>query len=188
MIFVTVGAQMPFDRMVQAVDEWAGRNNKTDIFAQIGHTAYRPRYIQWVNFLDPPEFRKYFQSAGVIVAHAGMGSIITALELGKPILVMPRRGDLAETRNDHQVATARQFRNLGYVAVALDETEMLEKLDQLDQLACGPRIGTQASPELLAALRQFISQEDQEPVHSSLLMPFMRKIWRKTSMLHFNRT
>ncbi len=188
MIFVTVGAQMPFDRMVRAVDEWAGRKNKSKIFAQIGRTEYRPRHIRWVDFLDPPEFRKHFQSAGVIVAHAGMGSIITALELGKPILVMPRRGDLLETRNDHQVATARQFRNLGYVTVALDEEEMFEKLDQLDQLACGPRIGAQASPELLVALRQFINQEDQIPVHSGLLWPFMRKVWRKTSVLHFNRT
>ncbi len=188
MIFVTVGAQMPFDRMVRAVDEWAGRKNKKQILAQIGRGDYKPRNIQWVEFLDPPKFRESVQSAGAIVAHAGMGSIITALELGKPILVMPRRGDLSETRNDHQVATARQFLSLGCVAVAFDEMEMVDKLDRLDQLSTGPRIGSQASPELLSALRQFLNQEDVLTVPSGPRVPFMRKVWRKTFLLHAHRT
>lgn len=187
MIFVTVGSQMPFDRMIRAIDDWAGRKNKKHVFAQIGRTSYRPRYLQWVEYLSPPEFRKIVQPARVLVAHAGMGSIITALELGKPILVMPRRGDLAETRNDHQVATARQFLGLGYVSVAFDEIEMVDKLEQLDTCPAGPRIGSKASPEILFALRQFLHQDDKVPVHPGLL-PFMRKVWRKTSVLHFNRT
>ena len=48
-----------------------------------------------------------------IVAHAGMGTILTALEIGKPLLVMPRRAALGEHRNDHQLATARRFADLG---------------------------------------------------------------------------
>jgi UDP-N-acetylglucosamine transferase subunit ALG13 len=186
MIFVTVGAQMPFDRMIRAVDEWGERKTDKHIFAQIGRTAYKPRHMGWAEFLDPPKFRDCVQAASVIVAHAGMGSIITALELGKPILVMPRRGDLAETRNDHQIATAKHFQELGCVAVAFDEKEIIEKLDQLDQLTSGPRIGSQASPELLTALRQFVNQE--APAPAGLFMPFMRKLWRKKSVLHFNRT
>ena len=94
-----------------------------------------------------------------IVAHAGMGSILTALEYGKPILVMPRRGDLRETRNDHQVATAQRFRGLPHVAVAFDEQELVEKLDGLDRMMCGARIGPHASPELLAALREFVNDD-----------------------------
>ena len=104
MIFVTVGAQMAFDRLVRTVDEWAATRGRKDVFAQIGPTEWRPRHIEWVAFLPPEDFRKRVADATMVVAHAGMGSIITALELGKPILVMPRRGHLQETRNDHQVA------------------------------------------------------------------------------------
>ena len=35
MIFVTVGAQLPFDRLVDTVDAWAGRKGDTEVLAQI---------------------------------------------------------------------------------------------------------------------------------------------------------
>lgn len=131
MIFVTVGSQMPFDRLVRAVDNWAGRTGRTDVFAQIGPRGHQPRNCQHENLLDPARFKAVLREASLVVAHAGMGSIITALEHGKPILVMPRRGDLAETRNDHQVATAKRFREIGAVLVAMDENELLSRLDVL---------------------------------------------------------
>lgn len=158
MIFVTVGAQMAFDRLVVGVNEWAAARRRQDVFAQIGPSGYRPSHIAWTNFIDPVEFRIRVASASVIVAHAGMGSIITALEAGIPILVMPRRGHLSETRNDHQVATAERFLSLGRVAVAMDEHELPMKLDQLGSLTATTRIGSTASPELLTAVRTFIER------------------------------
>ena len=128
MIFVTVGAQMPFDRLIEAVDRWAARAGYGNVFAQIGPGRYQPRHMRFVSFLDPPGFRSIVRDARLIVAHAGMGSIISAMECGKPILVMPRRGDLAETRNDHQLATAARFSEMGLVSVALDAGELERKL------------------------------------------------------------
>jgi len=180
MIFVTVGAQMPFDRLVRAVDAWAARCGNGGVFAQIGRGGYRPAHLRYVEFLEPRAFWTTFTNASAIVAHAGMGTIISALELGKPILVMPRRGDLAETRNDHQLATAQRFRELGLVEVAFHESELPDRLDQLarwprpglsDHCICGrvlagcphagaacatPHLGT-ACPHLLATLRGFVT-------------------------------
>ncbi len=161
MIFVTVGAQMPFDRMVRAVDDWAGARGRRDVFAQIGETDYRPRHFEWTAFIEPEDFRRRVAEAHVLVAHAGMGSILTALEAGKPVLVMPRRGDLRETRNDHQVATAKRFHDLGKVAVAFDEHELPAKLDQLESLSASGRISPWASDRLLGALSSFIAGRDQ---------------------------
>jgi UDP-N-acetylglucosamine transferase subunit ALG13 len=158
MIFVTVGAQMPFDRLVKAVDDWAADRGRRDVFAQIGPTPWRPSHIQWKPFLTPAEFREKVLAATVVVAHAGMGSIITALEVGKPILVMPRSGALMETRNDHQLATARQFLAQGRTAVAFDERELVEKLDRIGELGAGQKISTEASPLLLSVLRSFASR------------------------------
>ncbi|RKY22064.1 MAG: glucuronosyltransferase [Planctomycetota bacterium] len=157
MIFVTVGAQMPFNRLIRAVDAWAGRTGRQDLFAQIGSGEYKPKHMKWTRFIKPGKFRQLFQDADAIVAHAGTGTILTALELGKPILVMPRRGDLQETRNDHQVATAKRFEEQGRVAVAYDEHSLILKLDELACLKPSNRIGTQASPELLERLRTFIN-------------------------------
>ncbi len=156
MIFVTVGAQMAFDRMIRAVDQWAGEAGRTDVFAQIGPAEYVPKHIEHVGFLEPPEFAERAKAASVIVAHAGMGSIITALTMGKPILVLPRRGDLRETRNDHQVATARRLSELGKVAVAMDETELVERLGRLDEITASGAIGPYAQDSLIAAVRSVV--------------------------------
>lgn len=92
----------------------------------------------------------------MVIAHAGMGSIITAMELGKPILIMPRRAHLQEQRNDHQMATARQLHRQGRVSVAFDERELQTMLQGLDQITAPPRISVSASPRLIAAIREFI--------------------------------
>src|SRR4051812_19357952 len=103
MIFVTVGTQVQFDRLIRTVDEWAGARARTDVYAQIGPSNDRFKHIRTERFIDPTEFRNCVEAASLVIAHAGMGSIITALELGKRIIVMPRRASLGEHRNDHQV-------------------------------------------------------------------------------------
>lgn len=156
MIFVTVGAQMPFDRMTQAVDRWCGRRGRSDVFMQIGSTEWTPSHARFERLLPPDRFREEVRACSVLVAHAGMGSILTALEAGKPILVMPRRADRMETRNDHQVGTAQRFAALGRVAVAMDEMELETALDRLDSLAASSTISNFASPSLLEAVATFI--------------------------------
>ena len=98
------------------------------------------------------------QRAKVIVAHAGMGSIISALELGKPIVVMPRHGALRETRNDHQVATAKRFGAQGRVVVAQDEHDFAAKLDYALTLPETDRIDPEASPRLIATCLLYTSR------------------------------
>lgn len=156
MIFVTVGAQMPFDRLVRAVDEWAGRTGRDDVFAQIGDTDLVPKHLKWSRLLAPSEFRARLESADLIVSHAGMGTILTALVHDKPILVLPRRGDLRETRNDHQVATAQRLGGRGRIAVALDEAELSARLEDAHELRSSGQIRRWASEELLSTIREFI--------------------------------
>ncbi len=156
MIFVTVGTQGQFDRLVRTVDEWASVRGRPDIFAQIGPSDYRYEHIHVTRFIDPSEFRRRVESASLVIAHAGMGSIITALELGKRILVMPRRASLGEHRNDHQVATAKRFAEQGRIEVAFNEQELVSKLDQLEVSGDSQRLDAQASPHLIEAIRTFI--------------------------------
>jgi len=156
MIFVTVGTQGQFDRLIRAVDGWAGTHGRTDIFAQTGASTYRPDHIRAKPFIDPGEFRKRVESASLVIAHAGMGSIITALELGKHIIVMPRRANLGEHRNDHQIATAKRFAEQGRIIVAFDEQELVEKLDRLEIVSDAEPLDTQAASPLIGTIRTFI--------------------------------
>lgn len=156
MIFVTVGTELPFNRMVRAVDQWARETRQTEIFAQIGHSDWAPSFIPYRRFLEPPEFARNFAAASLIIAHAGMGTILSALHFGKPILVMPRRAALGEQRNDHQLATAHRLLELKKIQVAFDETALIETLSKMDELRPREIIGPYACNSLIAAIDGFI--------------------------------
>ena len=107
MIFLTVGTQFPFDRLVKAVDDAAGKGAAGDeVFAQTGGGTYRPRNMKYVEKMERGEFAECVAKARAIIGHAGMGTILVAVEAGKPLLVMPRRAEFGEIVNDHQLATA----------------------------------------------------------------------------------
>lgn len=156
MIFVTVGTDLPFDRMMRVVDDWAQENQRLDVFAQIGHGGWVPEFVPSAEFLEPNDFKNYFGRARVIIAHAGMGTILSALNLGKPILVMPKRASLGEQRNEHQLATAKRMKALGKINVAFDEKEFRQCLELIDDLPSRALIGPRASVSLLRGIHDFI--------------------------------
>jgi UDP-N-acetylglucosamine transferase subunit ALG13 len=160
-IFVTVGTQMPFDRLVGAVDGWAAAHPARRVVAQVGPSDTRPRHIESQSFISPAECRRCVRDADLVVAHAGMGTILSALELGTPVLILPRRAALGEHRNDHQLATARRLVGTGNVSVAFDEFELVRLLDQAGQFGVAERISEYASDTLIGAVRSFIERQTQ---------------------------
>ncbi|WP_342359344.1 glycosyltransferase [Terrarubrum flagellatum] len=161
MILLSVGTQFPFDRLVRAVDGWAGETRRQDVVAQIGPSDYKPKALKCMDFLGPDEFRKLQAEADIIIAHAGMGSILTALEMGKPIIIMPRDHLRGEHRNGHQLATAERFCETPGVYVAKNEEELAERLNRLDDLAAAQLSSKKAPDDFVRRLRTFV--EDDRP-------------------------
>jgi beta-1,4-N-acetylglucosaminyltransferase len=148
MIFLTVGTQFPFDRLVRAVDDFFDAYELDDtVFAQIGDSTYKPRHFEAVAALDKEAFDRYFHEASAIIGHAGMGTIMLALDSGKPLLAMPRRRKYGEVVNDHQVALADEFEALGHILVAHTPSELAAKLTRLKSFV--PRRHA-ASPDAVA--------------------------------------
>ncbi len=157
MIFVTVGGHTPFDRMVAAVDDWAGKRNRHDVFAQIGQTAFRPRNIRWCRFLSPAEYEAAIEGASLVVGHAGIGTILSCSDARTPLLVMPRRSALGETRNDHQDGTASHFFELGAVRIARTPQELEEALSDPSRFRSLRYLEFPGAQQLCEKLRQFIA-------------------------------
>ncbi|MGJ0429759.1 glycosyltransferase [Methylobacter sp.] len=158
MIFVTVGSQLPFDRLIRAMDGWASENSAQPVFAQIGVSQYQPMHMGYCQTMTPDEYQDYLQKADLIVAHAGMGTIISALELGKPLLLMPRLASKGEHRNDHQLATAQRFSKFLNIKVANDESELLLVINQLLNSTSEKfnKVETEVSPNLISVIKQFV--------------------------------
>lgn len=165
MIFLTIGTHEPFDRLVRAVDAWCGvQTSGQTLFGQItdpGPGGYVPRHFEWVSRLAPVDYAARFASADLIVSHAGMGSILTALQAAKPIVILPRRGHLRETRNDHQYTTMTMLGSRPGIHVATDETQLGPVLDRAIADLANPaaqRISHLAQPRFTDALRGFLTQ------------------------------
>lgn len=158
MIFVTTGTELPFDRLIRAVDEWASDECVAGVFAQIGKNGWKPKHIEYCNFLLPKDYQERFLAAKLIVSHAGMGTILCALHHGKPILMLPRIAYLGEHRSEHQVATARRMMEFGGVNVASDEIELREMLSDPSRILETRRITRYASEDLIHGLRRFINE------------------------------
>lgn len=127
MIFVTIGTQIPFDRFIKIIDELAGVINETFI-VQALYGNYSPQNFSVVSFITPDEFDKIAQKARLIISHAGIGSILSAIDYEKPIIIFPRLASLGEHRNDHQMATAMAINEKGYAYVAYDKKQLKELL------------------------------------------------------------
>jgi len=157
-IFVTVGSQLPFDRMTSAVVAWARAHGRSDVFLQTGDSAVDVTGFESARMLDAAGIQRQFDRASVVVAHAGTGTMIECMLRGTPVIVMPRSAALHETRNDHQFATARKFASRAGVFVAWDETELPALLDRAATLARGCGIKPHAEESLLSALRAFAAE------------------------------
>ncbi len=54
------------------------------------------------------------------------------------------------------MATAKRFLEQGRIHVAFSETELAEKLNQIESLQVRAELGPEASPELIVTIREFI--------------------------------
>jgi len=130
MIFVTTGTQLKFERLENAVLKWCEFNKDVSVELQTkGRIDTTLRNLIIHDYLTDEEFIGKVIEAEVVVAHAGVGSILCALLHRKKIIVCPRRFELNEHRNNHQVDTVAKFKNMEGLYVVDDMSELHNLLD-----------------------------------------------------------
>jgi UDP-N-acetylglucosamine transferase subunit ALG13 len=156
-IFVTIGSMFPFDRLVQCVDRIAQRMPQETFFAQIGDGAYEPKHMEFARLLSRRDFMEKLRSAKLMVAHAGMGSVISALEIGTPIVMLPRRAGLAEVNTDHQLATAHWLQGRPNLHVCFEDEDLGRVIGEaLQARQAEAAVDRTAPKEFTDKIRQFI--------------------------------
>lgn len=157
LIFVTIGALFPFDRLVRLMDEMAPTMPGQTFFAQIGEGAYEPRNMPFARLVKAAQFRQLVADCDLMVAHAGMGSVLSALEARKPIVLLPRSMELLEHTTDHQMATARWLEGRPGIRIAMTDAELRPTIEQ--SLAAGAMrdpLPISAPEPFLRRIRSFI--------------------------------
>ncbi|MFZ3382333.1 MAG: PssE/Cps14G family polysaccharide biosynthesis glycosyltransferase [Candidatus Methanoperedens sp.] len=125
MIFVTVGNHYQgFERLVKKMDEIAGRIDEK-VIMQIGTTEYKPVNAEYFDFIDSfEEIERLNREARVVVSHAGVGSILTALEQVTPVIIVPRLKKFDEHMDDHQLEIAEAMSENHNVKAVYDVEEL----------------------------------------------------------------
>ncbi len=155
MIFVTVGTQLPFDRLIKAIDEIAAGLGEP-IAAQVGRSKYRPRNFEGIPAFPAHEIDELFRQARLVVGHAGIGTVLNARRHRRPLVVVPRQAKYGEHRNDHQLATCAQLEKRPGIFIAW-RTDDLGPLCGNLQLAPPSEDDTSSKEQLIAGLRAYFS-------------------------------
>jgi beta-1,4-N-acetylglucosaminyltransferase len=156
MILVTVGMhEAGFERLVQAADAYAPSCGER-VIIQRGTAATRPRHAEHFRFAPPGQMATLFREARVIIAHAAAGTAVLALQLGKPLVLVPRRRAFGEHMDDHQCELARALAVSGQAVVVDDPAP--ETLRQAVAAAMGLRpTGGDPGP-LMGAVRELLAR------------------------------
>lgn len=129
LLFATVGATLPFDRLVNSVANLKARGIISErVVAQVGEDGVMPPEVEAFETLPFEEMQRLLREAEFVVCHGGTGSLITALREGCRVVAMPRLFELGEHYDDHQLEITTAFAQRGLIGVARSEEELAEAL------------------------------------------------------------
>jgi UDP-N-acetylglucosamine transferase subunit ALG13 len=125
-----------FERLVRRLLEILPAD--ADVLWQTGDTDVSGLGIVGHHAIPERELIQAIREADVLVAHAGVGTALAALEVGKCPVLVPRRLSHGEHVDDHQIQIARELdgRELA-LSVEADELTLEHLLD-----AAGRRVAT----------------------------------------------
>jgi UDP-N-acetylglucosamine transferase subunit ALG13 len=160
-VFATVGTDHhPFDRLVEWVDAWAEENlGRATCTIQIG-TSRGPRTARGIDYADRNEMERLIGQADIVICHGGPGTISDVRRHGRLPIVVPRRADLREHVDAHQVIYARYLARIGDILLAEDRGSLDRLLSDALSEPSSVRLDAAAEVDPTAAVRRFTELVD----------------------------
>ena len=155
-LFVPLGTQkFPFGRIITALNRLVdqGKYKADEIVMQSALYPIKPKFTHF-GLIQNNEFNRYMEEAEVVVTHSGVNSIISCMEMGKPLVVCPRLHEYGEHVDNHQMEIATLMHYKYDVLICMD----MEDLPELIEEAKTHRYKQWVShkDELLAAINKLI--------------------------------
>ena len=135
-MFVTVGLEwFSFNRLIKIIDSFQETHaNLYKIFIQTGRSDYKPAHCNCQNLLLPDQLLIRILNADIIICHAGVGSILFCIKNGKLPIVFPRRKELGEHVDNHQVDFCKRLAEDNIIPVAWQENELVEMIKNFSSI------------------------------------------------------
>jgi UDP-N-acetylglucosamine transferase subunit ALG13 len=130
LLFVTVGTDHhPFTRLITWIQRWLddGGDQRVRVLIQHGATPVENGPGR-VRQLDYQELQETLRSASVVITHAG-ATAMEARSTGRLPVIVPRRSELGEHVDGHQLKFGRWLAAEGLAVICNTESELRDALD-----------------------------------------------------------
>ena len=149
LLFATVGATLPFDRLVDLVAHARDAGLiEEEIVLQHGEGGRAIPGVRSVEGLPFEEVKSLLSRASIVVCHGGTGSLITALREWCHVIAVPREFARGEHYDDHQSEIVEAFAERGLVLPAHDHASFAAALATA---RARPRVSATTDPAALIA-------------------------------------
>lgn len=159
LLFATVGATLPFNRLVETVAELKAKGEiREEVIIQTGIGGASPELpgVEVVETLPFDRVQEILREADVVVCHGGTGSLITALRQGCRVIAMPRLMEKGEHYDNHQAEITESFAARGLIEVANTPEDLMAGLRS--SRAKGDVLATTDPSALVSYLRTYLGQ------------------------------
>jgi len=149
MILVLLGTfQIEFPRPLIAIENALKDGSFNEkIIVQSGHTVFSSTYFEIRPFINPSELVQYYKEAEIIVTHAGEGSILQGVKLGKKLIAIPRLQKYKEHVDDHQLDILNEFAEQGYLIPWNENEDFKTVLDRVRNFNPNPFVSNKQDLE-----------------------------------------
>lgn len=159
MILTIVGMHtQQFNRLVEAMDLIAKEIDEP-VYIQIGSSTYTPRYAKHFKFMPPAKIRHVIDQADLIVSHAGVGTILEALERGRRMIVVPRLKKFKEVIDDHQFEIAEELAHTRKLTVICDVSNLPEAIQNTNKKNPNIQINSNLQDNLRTIIRGLLERK-----------------------------
>jgi UDP-N-acetylglucosamine--N-acetylmuramyl-(pentapeptide) pyrophosphoryl-undecaprenol N-acetylglucosamine transferase len=159
LVFATVGATLPFDRMVEMVAKLkASGDISEDLIIQTGIGGLSPLGVKAYETLPFDSMLSYLKDADIVICHGGTGSLITALREGCRVIVIPRLFEKGEHYDNHQKEITRAFAGRGLVIPANTLEDLAQALKAARARA--PVSATTNPSRLIGCLAEILAENE----------------------------
>jgi UDP-N-acetylglucosamine transferase subunit ALG13 len=156
LILLSLGThQQSFDRALDLVEPLALQG--MPITVQHGSTPPRPAIpnFTWLEYMPFEDMVEAMAKAQSVICHAGVGTIMTAMQAGHTPVVIPRQARYGEHVDDHQVDIATRFASRELVRCVTTELDLKPLLTPRSEDS-KQRIG-QGSKQFRAAVSEAVA-------------------------------
>lgn len=131
-VFVPLGTQkFQFNRLVEAFNQLIddGVYRPSEVVMQSAVYEVEPKFTHH-QLIPSDDFNRLIKEAEVVVTHSGVNSIITCMNLNKPLVIVPRLHEFGEHVDNHQVEIAELMEEKFGVLVLTDMRDLKCKIEE----------------------------------------------------------